>query len=47
MVIHFGGTLSVFDEVSMNTPTYCYAYKYAAFDGFHRLHYEGYRIASI
>jgi NAD(P) transhydrogenase len=47
MVIHFGGTLSVFDEVSMNTPTYSYAYKYAAFDGFHRLHYEGYRIASI
>ena len=36
MVIHFGGTLSVFDEVSMNTPTYSYAYKYAAFDGFRR-----------
>lgn len=38
MVIHFRGTLSVFDEVSMNTPTYSYAYKYAAFDGFRRLH---------
>jgi NAD(P) transhydrogenase len=37
MVIHFGGTLSVFDEVSMNTPTYSYAYKYAAFDAFRRL----------
>jgi NAD(P) transhydrogenase len=37
MVIHFGGTLGVFDEVSMNTPTYSYAYKYAAFDGFRRL----------
>jgi NAD(P) transhydrogenase len=36
MVIHFGWTLSVFDEVSMNTPTYSYAYKYAAFDGFRR-----------
>jgi NAD(P) transhydrogenase len=40
MVIHFGGTLSVFDEVSMNTPTYSYAYKYAAFDGFRRLHHD-------
>jgi len=39
MVIHFGGTLSVFDEVSMNTPTYSYAYKYAAFDGLRRLHH--------
>jgi NAD(P) transhydrogenase len=37
MVIHFGGTLGVFDEVSMNTPTYSYAYKYAASDGFRRL----------
>ena len=37
MVIHFGGALDVFDEVSMNTPTYSYAYKYAAFDGFRRL----------
>jgi NAD(P) transhydrogenase len=41
MVIHFGGTLSVFDEVSMNTPTYSYAYKYAAFDGFRRLDDDG------
>jgi NAD(P) transhydrogenase len=41
MVIHFGGTLSVFDEVSMNTPTYSYAYKYAAFDAFRRLRDDG------
>jgi NAD(P) transhydrogenase len=47
MVIHFGGTLSVFDEVSMNTPTYTYAYKYAAFDGFRRLHHNGAHPASV
>src|SRR5258707_1251447 len=47
MVIHFGGTLSVFDEVSMNTPTYSYAYKYAAFDGFQRLHHDGSFHASV
>jgi NAD(P) transhydrogenase len=47
MVIHFGGTLSVFDEVSMNTPTYSYAYKYAAFDGFRRLHHDGAYHASV
>jgi NAD(P) transhydrogenase len=37
MVIHFGGTLSAMEEISINTPTYSYAYKYAAFDGFRRL----------
>jgi pyruvate/2-oxoglutarate dehydrogenase complex dihydrolipoamide dehydrogenase (E3) component len=37
MVIRFAGTLRAFDEVSINTPTYRYAYKYAAFDGFRRL----------
>ena len=47
MVIHFGGTLSVFDEVSMNTPTYSYAYKYAAFDGFRRLRRNGPLHASV
>ena len=41
MVIHFGGTLSAFDEMSMNTPTYSYAYKYATFDGFRRLRHDG------
>jgi hypothetical protein len=40
MVIHFGGTLRDFDEVSMNTPTYSYAYKYAACDGFRRIHQQ-------
>ena len=40
MVIQFGGTLSAFDETSMNTPTYSYACRYAAFDGFRRLHRE-------
>ena len=40
MVIHFGGTLSAFDETSMNTPTYSDAYEFAAFDGFRRLHRE-------
>jgi NAD(P) transhydrogenase len=47
MVIHFGGTLIVFDEVSMNTPTYSYAYKYAAFDGFRRLHPAGPHQSSV
>jgi NAD(P) transhydrogenase len=47
MVIHFGGTLSVFDEVSLNTPTYSYAYKYAAFDGLRRLHHERPHHASV
>jgi NAD(P) transhydrogenase len=47
MVIHFSGTLSVFDEVSMNTPTYSYAYKYAAFDGFRGLHRDGAYPASV
>ncbi len=37
MVIHFGGTLRDFDQVPMNTPTYSYAYKYAAFDGLRRM----------
>lgn len=37
MVIHFGGTINTFAEVSLNTPTYGYAYKYAAFDGLRRL----------
>lgn len=37
MVIRFGGTIHTFANVSMNTPTYSYAYKYAAFDGLRRL----------
>ena len=37
MVIHLGGGLDDFNAVTLNTPTYAYAYKYAAFDGFSRL----------
>ena len=33
MVIRCGGTLNTIANMSMNTPTYSYAYKYAAFDG--------------
>lgn len=33
MVIRCGGTMNTFANMSMNTPTYSYAYKYAAFDG--------------
>ena len=37
MVIRCGGTLNTIANMSMNTPTYSYAYKYAAFDGLRRL----------
>ncbi len=37
MVIRCGGTLNTIANMSMNTPTYAYAYKYAAFDGLRRL----------
>ncbi len=37
MVIRFGGTLNTIANMSLNTPTYSYAYKYAAFDGLRRL----------
>jgi NAD(P) transhydrogenase len=33
MVIRCGGTMNTIANMSMNTPTYSYAYKYAAFDG--------------
>lgn len=33
MVIRCGGTINTIANMSMNTPTYSYAYKYAAFDG--------------
>ena len=36
MVIRCGGTISMIANMSMNTPTYSYAYKYAAFDGLRR-----------
>ena len=37
MVIRCGGTINTIANTSMNTPTYSYAYKYAAFDGLRRL----------
>jgi NAD(P) transhydrogenase len=37
MVIRLGGTMNTIANMSMNTPTYSYAYKYAAFDGLRRL----------
>lgn len=37
MVIHFNGTINTFMEVTLNTPTYTYAYKYAAIDGIRKL----------
>ena len=37
MVIHFNGTITTFLEVTLNTPTYTYAYKYAAVDGIRKL----------
>ncbi|MBS0577795.1 MAG: FAD-dependent oxidoreductase [Proteobacteria bacterium] len=37
MLIRCGGTLNTLANMSLNTPTYSYAYKYAAFDGLRRL----------
>ena len=37
MVMRCGGTLNTIANMSMNTPTYSYAYKYAAFDGLRQL----------
>ena len=37
MVIRCAGTLNTIANMSFNTPTYSYAYKYAAFDGLRRL----------
>ena len=36
MLIRCGGTLNTIANMSLNTPTYSYAYKYAAFDGLRR-----------
>jgi NAD(P) transhydrogenase len=41
MVISCGGTLNTIANMSLNTPTYSYAYKYAAFDGLRRLAASG------
>jgi len=37
MVIRCGATVNTIANMSLNTPTYSYAYKYAAFDGLRRL----------
>ena len=37
MALRCGGTLNTIANMSFNTPTYTYAYKYAAFDGLRRL----------
>jgi NAD(P) transhydrogenase len=37
MAIRCGGTMNTIANMSFNTPTYSYAYKYAAFDGLRRL----------
>jgi NAD(P) transhydrogenase len=37
MVMHYDGAIDVFVALTLNTPTYSYAYKYAAFDGLRRL----------
>ena len=37
MVIRCGGTMNTIANMSFNTPTYSYAYKYAAFDGLRRV----------
>ncbi len=37
MTIRCGGTINTIANMSLNTPTYSYAYKYAAFDGLRRL----------
>jgi NAD(P) transhydrogenase len=46
MVIRCGGTLNTIANMSFNTPTYSYAYKYAAFDGLRRLVTPGRRTAT-
>lgn len=37
MAMRLGGTMNTIATMSFNTPTYSYAYKYAAFDGLRRL----------
>ncbi len=43
MLIRCGGTLNTLVNMSLNTPTYAYAYKYATFDGLRRLAAAGRR----
>jgi NAD(P) transhydrogenase len=37
IVIHFNGTINAFLQVTLNTPTYTYAYKYATIDAIRKL----------
>ena len=37
MLLRCGGTVNTIANMSMNTPTYGYAYKYAAFDGLRKV----------
>jgi NAD(P) transhydrogenase len=37
MVIHFNGSIDTFLQVTLNTPTHTYGYKYAAIDGIRKL----------
>jgi NAD(P) transhydrogenase len=37
MVMHYEGTIDAFITLTLNTPTYSFAYKYAAYDGLKRL----------
>ncbi len=46
MLIRCGGTLNTIANMSLNTPTYSYAYKYAAFDGLRRLRAAGPRASA-
>jgi NAD(P) transhydrogenase len=44
MVLRCGGTLNTIANMSMNTPTYADAYKYAAFDGLRRVAAAGKKV---
>jgi NAD(P) transhydrogenase len=37
MAIHYGGTIDIFSQITLPTPTYSYAYKNACFDGLRRV----------
>jgi NAD(P) transhydrogenase len=37
MVLHYGGALDIFSQITLPTPTYSYAYKNACFDGLRRV----------
>jgi NAD(P) transhydrogenase len=47
MAIRCGGTANTLANMSMNTPTYSYAYKYAAFDALRRMAAAEGRVAEV